>query len=174
MVAENVEIPGGAVEQGKGQLLLRTLGRIDATEDFNNIVVATKNGTPIRVSDIGYAEDTFERPTVGGLAGRHAGGACSTSAARWARTPSPVIEGVRRPSSTTMQRTLPKAVKLTVIRDDSKFIYASVASLEEHLIFGSLFAAIVVMFFIRNIRAVIIVGAGDSGLDHLVVHADAA
>ena len=43
-----------------------------------------------------------------------------------------------------------------MIRDDSKFIYASVASLEEHLIFGSLFAAIVVMFFIRNIRAVII------------------
>ena len=63
VVAENVEIPGGAVEQGKGQLLLRTLGRIDATEDFNNIVIATKNGTPIRVSDIGYAEDTFERPT---------------------------------------------------------------------------------------------------------------
>src|SRR6266852_4621500 len=45
VVAENVEIPGGAVEQGKGQLLLRTLGRIDAAEDFNGVVVATKNGT---------------------------------------------------------------------------------------------------------------------------------
>ena len=42
--------------------------------DFNDIVVATKNGTPIRVSDIGHAEDSFERPTSGGLAGRHAGG----------------------------------------------------------------------------------------------------
>src|SRR5262249_1073035 len=63
VVAENVEIPGGAVEQGKGQLLPRTLGRVDATEDFNNVVVATKNGTPIRVSDLGYAEDAFERPT---------------------------------------------------------------------------------------------------------------
>ena len=39
-------------------------------------------------SDIGYAEDSFERPTTGGLARRHAGGACSTSGARWARTPS--------------------------------------------------------------------------------------
>src|SRR3569832_2289225 len=45
---------------------------------------------------------------------------------------------------------------MTVIRDDSKLIYASVDSLEEHLIFGSLFAAVVVLFFIRNIRAVII------------------
>jgi HAE1 family hydrophobic/amphiphilic exporter-1 len=55
VVAENVEIPGGTVEQGKGQLLLRTLGRVDATADFNDIVVATRDGTPIRVSDIGHA-----------------------------------------------------------------------------------------------------------------------
>ena len=66
-----------------------------------------------------------------------------------------------------------KSVKMTVIRDDSRFIYASIASLEEHLIFGSLFAAIVVMFFIRNLRAVHHLGAGDSGVDHRVVHADA-
>src|SRR5919107_3500897 len=38
VVAENVEIPGGAVEQGKGQLLLRTMGRIDTSDDFNNLV----------------------------------------------------------------------------------------------------------------------------------------
>src|SRR5438093_6362328 len=69
VVAENVEIPGRAGEQGKGQLLLRTLGRIDATEDFNNIVVATKNGTPIRVADVGYADDSFERPTSSGWFG---------------------------------------------------------------------------------------------------------
>src|SRR5216110_1169135 len=37
VVAENVEIPGGAIEQDKGQLLLRTLGRIDASDEFNNV-----------------------------------------------------------------------------------------------------------------------------------------
>ena len=47
-------------------------------------------------------------------------------------------------------------MKLTVTRDDSKFIYASIASLEEHLLWGSFLAGLVVMFFIRNIRAVII------------------
>src|SRR5260370_21555411 len=45
---------------------------------------------------------------------------------------------------------------MTLTRDDSQFIYASIASLEEHLLWGSLLAALVVMFFIRNIRAVII------------------
>ena len=154
VIAENVEIPGGAVEQGKGQLLLRTMGRIDASADFNNIVVATKNGTPIRVSDIGYAEDSFERPTSSVWYGDKPAVLLDIRRAMGENTVS-VIEGIRGRLQ-SIERTLPKSVKLTIVRDDSKFIYASVASLEEHLIFGSLFAAVVVMFFIRNIRAVII------------------
>ena len=154
IVAENVEIPGGAVEQGKGQLLLRTMGRIDATEDFNNIVIASKNGTPIRLSDIGHAEDTFERPTSSVWSGDKPAVILDIRRAMGENTVD-VIEGVRA-RLTSIQRTLPNSVRMSVIRDDSKFIYASVESLEEHLIFGSLFAAVVVMFFIRNIRAVII------------------
>src|SRR5215475_13910669 len=154
VINENVEIPGGAVEQGKGQLLLRTLGRIDASQDFNNIVVATMNGTPIRISDIGYAEDSFQRPTSAVWLGDKPAVQLDIRRAMGENTVA-VIEGVRA-KLPSIQRSLPKSVVLTTIRDDSKFIYASVASLEEHLIFGSLFAAIVVMVFIRNIRAVII------------------
>ena len=58
---ENVEIPGGTLEQGKWEVGLRTLGRIDATDQFNDIIVATVNGTPVRISDIGYAEDTVQK-----------------------------------------------------------------------------------------------------------------
>src|SRR4051812_28196863 len=154
VVAENVEIPGGAVEQGKGQLLLRTMGRIDAAADFNNIVVATKTGTPIRLSDVGYAEDAFERPTSSVWYGDKPAVQLDIRRAMGENTVA-VIEGVRQRLQ-TIQRSVPKSVKLVVVRDDSKFIYASVSSLEEHLIFGSLFAAVVVLFFIRNIRAVII------------------
>jgi HAE1 family hydrophobic/amphiphilic exporter-1 len=154
VIAENVEIPGGAVEQGKGQLLLRTLGRIDQTADFNNIVVASKNGTPIRVSDLGYAEDSFERPTSSVWLGDKPAVQLDIRRAMGENTVS-VIEGVRAKLG-AIQRSIPQTVKMTIVRDDSKFIYASVASLEEHLVFGSLFAAIVVLFFIRNIRAVII------------------
>lgn len=154
LIAENVEIPGGTIEQGKGQLLLRTLGRVDASEDFNNIVVATKNGTPIRVSDIGRAEDTFERPTTAVWLGETPAVMVDVRRAMGENTVA-VIEGVRARLA-TINKTLPSAVKVTVIRDDSRFIYASIASLEEHLIFGALFATLVVLFFIRNIRAVII------------------
>jgi HAE1 family hydrophobic/amphiphilic exporter-1 len=154
VVAENIEIPGGTVEQGKSELLLRTLGRIDATQDFNNIVIATKNGTPIRVADIGYAEDSTERPTQAVWLGDSPAVSLDVKRAMGENTVA-VIEGVKAKVA-SIRRALPASVTLTVTRDDSKFIYASVSALEEHLIWGSFFAALVVMFFIRNIRAVII------------------
>jgi HAE1 family hydrophobic/amphiphilic exporter-1 len=154
LVAENVEIPGGTVEQGKGQLLLRTLGRVDAAADFNDIVVASRNGTPIRVSDIGHAEDTFQRPTSAVWLGKTPAVMLDIRRAMGENTVA-VIEGVRAKLA-TIQRSLPSAVKVSVVRDDSRFIYASISSLEEHLIFGALFATVIVMLFIRNLRAVII------------------
>jgi HAE1 family hydrophobic/amphiphilic exporter-1 len=154
VVAENVEIPGGTIEQGKGQLLLRTLGRVDAAQDFNSLVVATKDGTPIRISDIGYAEDSFERPTSAVWLGDRPAVMLDVRRAMGENTVA-VIEGVRARLE-TIKESLPPSVKVTLIRDDSQFIYASIASLEEHLLFGALFATIVVMIFIRNIRAVII------------------
>jgi hydrophobic/amphiphilic exporter-1 (mainly G- bacteria), HAE1 family len=154
VVAENVEIPGGTVEQGKGQLLLRTLGRVDAAQDFNNIVIATKGSTPIRISDIGHAEDSFERPTSAVWLGDTQAVMLDVRRAMGENTVS-VIEGVRAKLD-TIRQSLPPSVTITVIRDDSRYIYASIASLEEHLIYGALFATIVVMFFIRNLRAVII------------------
>ncbi len=154
VVNENIEIPGGTVEQGKGELLLRTLGRIDSTDQFNNIVIATKNGTPIRVADIGSAEDTFQRPTQAVWHGTSQAVILDVKRAMGENTIE-VIEGVKKKLN-AVQKALPAAARMTVTRDDSKFIYSSVAALEEHLIWGSLFAAIVVMFFIRNIRAVII------------------
>ena len=154
LIAENVEIPGGTVEQGKGQLLLRTLGRVDASANFNDIVVATRNGTPIRVSDIGYAEDSFQRPISAVWLGKTPAVMLDIRRAMGENTVA-VIEGVRAKLG-IVERSLPPSVKVTVIRDDSRFIYASISSLEEHLIFGALFATVVVMFFIRNLRAVII------------------
>jgi HAE1 family hydrophobic/amphiphilic exporter-1 len=154
ITSENIEIPGGTIEQGKGQLLLRTLGRVDAAADFNQIVVATKDGTPIRISDIGYAEDSFERPTSGVWMGNSPAVMLDVRRAMGENTVA-VVEGVRARME-TLRRILPPSVKVTTIRDDSRFIYASVSSLEEHLIFGALFATIVVMVFIRNWRAVII------------------
>ncbi len=154
VAAENVEIPGGTIEQGKSEFLLRTLGRIDATDQFTNIVVATVNGTPVKVSDVGYAEDTTERPVSAVWLNGAPAVQLDVRRATGQNTIE-VIEGVKQKLA-GVQKILPKAATVTITKDDSRFIYASIASLEEHLLWGSLLAAVVVMFFIRNIRAVVI------------------
>src|SRR3984893_15027377 len=55
-----------------------------------------------------------------------------------------------------IQSSLPPRTFVEIIRDNSTFIKASVASLEEHLLFGSVLASLVVLLFIRNWRPVLI------------------
>ena len=154
IVAENVEVPGGYVPQGDAELTLRTLGRLESTEQFANIVVATAGGTPIRLRDVAAIEDTtHEARTAAFFDGRR------TLILDVRRQPGQntveVVEGVRAKLE-QLRRVLPQEVTVTVTRDDSQFIRASIASLEEHLLLGSLLASIVIMVFIRNFRVVLV------------------
>jgi HAE1 family hydrophobic/amphiphilic exporter-1 len=152
--AENVEIPGGRLEQGKSQLLLRTLGRVEAADQFGTIVIATIGGTPIKISDVGRVEDTTETPQTGAwLDGKEA--VVLDVQRQSGENTLQVIEAVKR-KLRQIGPTLPRSMNLVVTRDDSRFINASIASLEEHLFWGSILASLVVMFFIRNWRAVLI------------------
>ena len=64
--AQNLEVPGGRVEQPDRTLTLRTLGRVQSPADFNNIVVANRDGYPIKISDIGHTEDGVEDELTAG------------------------------------------------------------------------------------------------------------
>ncbi len=152
--AENIEMPGGKIEQGKAELGLRTLGRIGAIDQFAHIVVATLDGTPVKISDIATVEDTTETPRTGAwLDGQEA--VVLDIRRQSGQNTINVIEAVKRKLQ-QIQPTLPRALRLVATRDDSRFIYASIRSLEEHLLWGAFLASIVVLFFIRNIRAVVI------------------
>src|SRR6266851_8623803 len=62
LVTQNLEVPGGIVQQGPRELVLRTLGRIQAAAKFNDLIVSNRKGYPIRVKDIGRADDSIEEP----------------------------------------------------------------------------------------------------------------
>ncbi len=62
ILRQNLEVPGGIVEQGSRELVLRTLGRVESAEKFNDLIVANRNGYPIRIRDVGRAEDSVEEP----------------------------------------------------------------------------------------------------------------
>src|SRR5205807_1613309 len=56
--SQNVQIPGGKVEQGLRDLTLRTYGRVTDPQDFANISITTRNGYPIKVGDVARIEDS--------------------------------------------------------------------------------------------------------------------
>jgi HAE1 family hydrophobic/amphiphilic exporter-1 len=152
--SENVEIPGGRIIRGESELGIRTLGRIDAISQFGEIIVANVNGTPIRVSDVGRVEDSFAEPrTWNMIEGKQA---VSLDVRRQSGTNTVKIIDAVKKKLEQITKTLPPGVTLRIIRDQSVFINASVASLEEHLLFGSLLASLVVLLFIRNLRSVLI------------------
>jgi len=57
---QNLEFPGGRLDEGQREVSVRTLGKIKSAEEFNDVVVATRGGYQVRVRDIGYIEDGAE------------------------------------------------------------------------------------------------------------------
>src|SRR3954454_942064 len=57
LLAQNIEIPGGRVDQGPQSMTLRTRGRIQSVAEFNDIVIREKNGHPVRIAEVAQVED---------------------------------------------------------------------------------------------------------------------
>jgi HAE1 family hydrophobic/amphiphilic exporter-1 len=132
------------------------MGRLTEARAFGDLVVASRDGVPIRVRDIGRAEDgTKEQRSVARLDAvptvilevRRQSGANTVA----------VIEGVRA-RLPRVQAQLPPDVRLDVIADQSRYIYAALREINIHLVLGSALACLVVLLFMRNWRATIIAG----------------
>ena len=151
---QNQELPGGNLIEGSKTLGLRTLSKLTEVSQFNDIVIATRNGYPIKVSDIGRVEEGGADPTSAAsldgvqsvsLAVRKQSGANTIA----------VIDNVKSRMEEIIPN-LPSDMKVAVIRDQSEFIQNSLHAIEEHLVLGAFFAAIIVFFFLWNFKTTII------------------
>jgi hydrophobic/amphiphilic exporter-1 (mainly G- bacteria), HAE1 family len=156
LARQNADLPGGNVTNASREQTLRTMGRVVNARDFSDLVVATRDGSPIRVRDIGYAEDgTKEQRSIARLNGvptvtlaiRRQSGANTVA----------VIESVKA-NLENVRPQLPADVKLEVIRDQSRYIYAALGEINVHLVLGSILACLVVFVFMRDWRATVIAG----------------
>jgi hydrophobic/amphiphilic exporter-1 (mainly G- bacteria), HAE1 family len=151
---QNTDIPGGNITGVERELTLRTLGKVADADDFADLVVATVDGQPVRVRDLGYAEDgTKEQRSTARLDGvptvtlevRRQSGANTVA----------TIEAVKA-NIAKIQSQIPSDLELQVIRDQSRYIYAALHEINLHLILGSVFASLVVFAFMRNWRSTLI------------------
>ena len=151
---QNAEIPGGNVDAGRRELSLRTLGRFVDARAFSDLVVATVNGSPVRLADIGTVEDGTKE---------------QRSASRLNGVPTVTLEVRRQSGANTMaviaaakkglaraQELLPTDVKLLVVQDQSRYIENALHEINIHLILGSILASLVVLLFMRNTRSTLI------------------
>ena len=151
---ENIEAPGGRLFQGTEELAVRTMGRFDAAREFSDLIVSSAAGAPIKVSDLGRVEDTYKEPrSFARLDGKPA---VTLQIRRQAGTNTVKVVDAVRDKLEKLRPTIPDDLTIDVVSDQSLFIRASIASLEEHLLLGSLLASLVILLFIRNWRAVLI------------------
>ncbi|HEX8649441.1 MAG TPA: efflux RND transporter permease subunit [Pyrinomonadaceae bacterium] len=152
--AQNLELPGGRLDEGARTVTLRTLSRITKVEDFNDIVITTRNGYAVKVRDIGRVEDSGVDPqsaaSLDGVPSVSLGIRKQSGANTIA-----VINGVKQRMA-EIQPLLPPDIKVVVTRDQSEFIETSLHAIEEHLIVGGLLAALIVFLFLWNFRSTII------------------
>src|SRR3989475_9550358 len=152
--SQNIEIPGGRVDQGAQSVTLRTRGRVQSVAEFNEIVIREKAGHPIRVADVAQVEDgQAEAETIANVDGA---GTVLLQIRRQSGTNTVEVVNAVKERLTDLQRTLPPGYNVRIVRDLSQFIEASIHNVEEHLIVGSILAALVVLLFLSNLRSTII------------------
>ena len=151
LVRQNADVPGGNVEAGRRELVLRTLGRYVDPKEMGNLVVANIDGAPIRISDIGRVEDgTKEQRSLARLGGvptvtleiRRQSGANTVE----------VISGVKRELE-RLKSQMPADVRVEIIRDQSRYIDEALHEIKQHLVLGSILASLVVLVFMRSWRS---------------------
>jgi len=154
VVAENLEVPGGLVQQGPRELVLRTLGRVPTSARFNDLIVANRKGAPVRLRDIGRVEDSIEEPrSVTTLDGQ-------TAVSLFIRKQSgantvTVVDRINKHLA-EIRPTLPADMTVETILDQSRFVRRSLEEVKFHLLLAAGLVSLTILLFIRDWRTTVI------------------
>ncbi|CAN5141555.1 N/A [soil metagenome] len=154
IAAQNLTVPGGAVETGPEQLTLRVEGRVQTVDAIGRIVVREQDDHATRIEDVARVEDGAEDETTWAAQDGQRVIVLSVRKQSGENTVG-VVDGVKS-RLTDIQKTLPVGTSLEIIRDNSATVRTSVDAVIEHLVLGSVLAAIVVLMFLGNARSTLI------------------
>jgi HAE1 family hydrophobic/amphiphilic exporter-1 len=150
----NSNLPSGALQGTARSYTVKSDGGLDRAADFNPLIIAYKDGKPIRFSDIGRAEDGVENEKV----------------SSWYNGDRALILAIyRQPGSNTVEvvqqllemlpdieKEMPAGASLNVVVDRSEFIRESIHDVNFTLILSIALVVAVILVFLRNIRATMV------------------
>lgn len=151
---QNIEIPGGRITwQGREQGV-RTMGRIEKVDEFNELIIADYKGAPIRLRDVGSVRDGEEEPRT--LSRLDNSSAVSLLIRKQSGTNTVEVTDRVKEKLEGIKESLPKDINIEIVKDQSRFIKRSVSQVEEHLVLGAFLASIIILLFIRNLKTAFI------------------
>jgi len=157
--SQNLEVPGGKIETNIQELIINTRGRITDTFYFNDVVLASRNGTPVKIRNIGYAEDGMndldsivryidnsgnQRLSIGMNISPQSG-ANQVAVAKAVRA-----------ELANIRKILPKGMSMEIAFDNSVFIERAIDDVNMNLLIGAILASLVILLFLQNIGTAII------------------
>ena len=155
LAAQNISTPGGNIRTGYKDFLLRTPEEFSSPEEVAEVVIARHNGIPIKLKDVADVRDFFREHTFEVRMNSQKAMAIFVQKQSGENTVK-VARAVREKLE-EIKKNLPPDVEPKMVMDNSEFILASVATLRGTVFWAVFFVFIVLLFFLRDLRASIIV-----------------
>ncbi len=151
---QNLELPGGRLENSGREDVLRTMARVEDAAELGRIVVAERQGAPVTLAMVAKVEDSAEDPrSLSTLDGENA---VALVIQKQAGTNTVEVADAIFKRVQALERSLPADIKVAPIRDASRFIRRSIHEVELHLVLGALLASISVLVFMGSLRSTFI------------------
>jgi hydrophobe/amphiphile efflux-1 (HAE1) family protein len=152
--SDNIDIPSGKVGDNNREVTIRTYSSIENTEDFNDIIIATIDGTEIRVGDIAQVVDGYkDKDSKSYYNGKECIG---VDIVKQSGTNTVEVADDIKAKITELGKTLPQGIRIDVLSDNSTSIRASVESVEETMIEGCALAVVIIFLFLRTLGSTVV------------------
>lgn len=153
--AENLNLPGGTVEYGDKNLLVRTTGEFKALEQIKNIPIILPTGNTVYIRDVADVRDDFEDVN----SHTRLNGNSSIGISVQKQTDANTVNVVRlvKEEMSKIEKKHPD-IKMKLIRDQGSYIEKSIGNVAQSAVYGALFAVLILFLFLRNVRSTLIIG----------------
>jgi heavy metal efflux system protein len=157
LTANNDNAGGGFYSQGGQFYYVRGLGRIATLEDIGNVVLAVHDGVPILVKDVGRVQIGIA-PRLGEFGFQNQDDAVEgVILLRTGEKTQDVLRGVEAKTQELNNEILPKDIKVLPFYDRSNLVSLTTEVVERNLLRGILLVVVVLIFFLYDFRAGLIV-----------------
>lgn len=151
---EHVEFPGGRIETAQREYVVKTKGKLTSAERFGDIVVFERAGRVIHLRDVAAVEDGMaEERTISRLNGRRG---VALLIRRQSGENTVAVAHAVKGALAEIRSGLPPGYEMIEAMDTSRFVETAIHDVAVDLAWGALLAALVVLLFLRSVRATVI------------------